>query len=66
MRAAYYPDALDPYPFCSITPDRIWIETEHAIAFAASEPAADRHMVIRQPSPLLRKADKPSSGSLEG
>ncbi|MBZ5618080.1 MAG: HIT family protein [Acidobacteriia bacterium] len=35
-----------PCPFCSITPDRIWIETEHAIAFADSQPVADGHLIV--------------------
>jgi diadenosine tetraphosphate (Ap4A) HIT family hydrolase len=37
---------LGTCPFCSITPDRIWIENEHAIAFADAEPVADGHMLV--------------------
>jgi diadenosine tetraphosphate (Ap4A) HIT family hydrolase len=32
--------------FCSLDPARIWIEKEHAIAFAPADPVADGHMVI--------------------
>ena len=35
-----------PCPFCSIPANRVWIESEHAIAFAADAPAAEGHIVI--------------------
>ena len=37
---------MDPCPFCSIPADRIWIESEHAIAFAANAPTAEGHTVV--------------------
>jgi diadenosine tetraphosphate (Ap4A) HIT family hydrolase len=37
---------LDPCPFCSVERNRIWIETEHAIAFADAFPVADGHTLI--------------------
>jgi diadenosine tetraphosphate (Ap4A) HIT family hydrolase len=37
---------VDACPICAIPTDRIWIETEHAIAFAAAEPATDGHMIV--------------------
>jgi len=37
---------LNPCPFCSITPDRAWIETEHTITFADAEPIADGHKIV--------------------
>jgi diadenosine tetraphosphate (Ap4A) HIT family hydrolase len=33
-------------PFCSVPTDRIWIDSEHAIAFAADLPAAEGHIVV--------------------
>jgi histidine triad (HIT) family protein len=33
-------------PFCSIPAARIWIESEHAIAFAADAPATEGHIVV--------------------
>src|ERR1035437_3661776 len=35
----------NPCPFCSVPSNRIWIHSEHAIAFAADAPAADGHRV---------------------
>jgi diadenosine tetraphosphate (Ap4A) HIT family hydrolase len=32
-------------PYCSVSPARIWVETEHAIAFAHG-PTTDGHMLI--------------------
>jgi hypothetical protein len=37
---------VDPCPFCSIPAERIWIESEHAIAFGADAPAAEGHIVV--------------------
>jgi diadenosine tetraphosphate (Ap4A) HIT family hydrolase len=37
---------VDHCPICSLTPGRIWLESEHAIAFAAAEPATDGHMIV--------------------
>jgi diadenosine tetraphosphate (Ap4A) HIT family hydrolase len=37
---------VGPSPFCSIPANRVWIESEHAIAFAADAPAAEGHIVI--------------------
>jgi hypothetical protein len=37
---------VDPCPFCSEPADRIWINSEHAIALAAEEPAAEGHIVV--------------------
>jgi histidine triad (HIT) family protein len=33
-------------PFCTIPHARIWIESEHAVAFAADAPAAEGHIVV--------------------
>jgi diadenosine tetraphosphate (Ap4A) HIT family hydrolase len=33
-------------PYCTLPPDRIWIESEHAIAFAADVPATDGHIIV--------------------
>jgi histidine triad (HIT) family protein len=33
-------------PFCSIPASQIWIESEHAVAFAADAPAAEGHIVV--------------------
>ncbi len=44
------PDVILPVvnscPFCSVPADRIWIESEHAIAFAADAPAAEGHPIV--------------------
>jgi hypothetical protein len=37
---------VGPCPFCSIPASRIWIESEHAIAFAPDAPAAEGHIVV--------------------
>ena len=37
---------VSPCPFCSIPANRTWIESEHAIAFAADAPTADGHIVV--------------------
>jgi len=37
---------LEPCPFCSVPTARIWIETEHAIAFADEYPVADGHTLV--------------------
>jgi diadenosine tetraphosphate (Ap4A) HIT family hydrolase len=33
-------------PYCSIPAARIWIDAEHAIAFAADAPATEGHIVV--------------------
>jgi diadenosine tetraphosphate (Ap4A) HIT family hydrolase len=33
-------------PFCTIDPARVWIENEHAIAFAPADPITDGHLAI--------------------
>lgn len=38
--------ALDNCPLCSLSGARLWIENEHAVAFAATEPIADGHIVV--------------------
>lgn len=35
-----------PCPFCSIPASRIWIESEHAVAFAADAAASEGHIVV--------------------
>jgi CubicO group peptidase (beta-lactamase class C family) len=37
---------VSPCQLCSIPVDRIWIDSEHAIAFAADAPAAEGHIVV--------------------
>jgi histidine triad (HIT) family protein len=37
---------VDPCPYCTISASRIWIESEHAIAFAADAPAAEGHIIV--------------------
>lgn len=37
---------VDPCPFCAVEPARIWIETEHAIAFGDAYPVADGHTLV--------------------
>jgi len=37
---------VDACSFCSIWPPRIWIKSEHAIAFAADAPVAEGHIII--------------------
>jgi diadenosine tetraphosphate (Ap4A) HIT family hydrolase len=41
-----YPAALEPCPYCSVESSRTWIENEHAIALADSNPIADGHTII--------------------
>lgn len=38
--------ALASCQFCSLSSTRLWIETEHALAFAATDPIADGHIVV--------------------
>jgi diadenosine tetraphosphate (Ap4A) HIT family hydrolase len=33
-------------PYCSIPAARIWIDSEHAIAFAADAPATEGHVIV--------------------
>ena len=40
MKYAY---AVDPYPFCAVLSDRIWIAAAHAIALPDVFPVVDRH-----------------------
>jgi diadenosine tetraphosphate (Ap4A) HIT family hydrolase len=37
---------LNPCPFCTIATDRLWIETEHAIAFPDAFPVAEGHSLV--------------------
>ncbi len=37
---------LTACPFCSIAPERVWIETAHAVAFPDAFPVADGHMLV--------------------
>jgi histidine triad (HIT) family protein len=37
---------VDPCPYSTIPAARIWIESEHAIAFAADAPAVDGHTIV--------------------
>jgi histidine triad (HIT) family protein len=37
---------VNPCPFCSVRSDRIWIDSEHAIAFAADAPVAEGHILV--------------------
>jgi histidine triad (HIT) family protein len=46
--------------FCSVPKAQIWIDAEHAIAFAADEPVADGHIVI------VPKGHIPSVHALQG
>ena len=36
----------DDCPFCSIDPARVWMESDHAIAFADAYPVADGHTLV--------------------
>src|SRR6516165_8193051 len=38
--------ALANCPFCSLSIARLWIEREHAVAFAPADPIADGHIVV--------------------
>ena len=46
IHARCYIPNLEPCPFCPVPRDRIWIETEHAIAFADAYPVADGHTLV--------------------
>lgn len=37
---------VDPCPFCSVEPARLWLESEHAIAIPDAFPVADGHTLI--------------------
>lgn len=37
--------SLSPCPHCAVTPDRVWLQNEHAIAFA-ERPVVDGHMIV--------------------
>jgi diadenosine tetraphosphate (Ap4A) HIT family hydrolase len=37
---------VDTCPYCSLPPARVWIESEHAIAFAAAAPVTDGHVIV--------------------
>jgi diadenosine tetraphosphate (Ap4A) HIT family hydrolase len=37
---------LDNCPFCAVTSERIWIETEHAIAIPDAFPVTDGHTLV--------------------
>jgi diadenosine tetraphosphate (Ap4A) HIT family hydrolase len=37
---------VDPCPFCAIQSDRIWIETDHAIALPDAFPVVDGHTLV--------------------
>ena len=41
-----YAYAVDLCPFCALPADRIWIETEHAIALPDAFPVVDGHMLV--------------------
>jgi diadenosine tetraphosphate (Ap4A) HIT family hydrolase len=44
--AEWYAAGLEPCPFCTIDPTRIWIEREHAIAVRDAFPVADGHILV--------------------
>ena len=33
-------------PYCAIAAARVWIESEHAVAFSADAPATDGHIIV--------------------
>ena len=44
--AGCYPARVDSCPICSVSGNRVWIESEHAIAFPANEPLVDGHTIV--------------------
>jgi diadenosine tetraphosphate (Ap4A) HIT family hydrolase len=40
------PCRFGPCPFCSISADQVWIDTEHAVAFHDAFPVADGHTLV--------------------
>ena len=37
---------LPSYPFCSLTPDRLWIEAEHVVAVPDAHPVTEGHTLV--------------------
>ncbi len=37
---------MDPCPFCAVSPDRITLENEHALAFRDGYPVAEGHTLV--------------------
>jgi diadenosine tetraphosphate (Ap4A) HIT family hydrolase len=46
MHAGWYSARLEPCPFCAISPDRVSVETEHALAFRDGYLVARGHTLV--------------------